>query len=98
MKIAYVNIQAADNRRAWSGIVYYMREALESAGAEVEVIAPLNDRHAQVWRMISAALFGVQDAGCFGNEYRRLLMGLRVRWIGGWPIRKQSGLYHLLRC
>jgi glycosyltransferase involved in cell wall biosynthesis len=69
-----------------------MREALESAGAEVEVIAPLNDRHAQVWRMISAALFrstgrrlfweripSVIDG--FARQVDRRLANSKAEWI-----------------
>ena len=53
MKIAFVDIKDANNRRSWSGTVYYMRESLAAAGAEIELISPLSLRHALGWRVAS---------------------------------------------
>jgi glycosyltransferase involved in cell wall biosynthesis len=41
MKVAYLTNAAAENRKAWSGLSYYMRRSLESAGVEVEVIGSM---------------------------------------------------------
>lgn len=59
MKIAFVSRESVDDRRAWSGTVFHMRRALQSAGAEVETIAPLKNNHALLRRISSKVLFRV---------------------------------------
>jgi glycosyltransferase involved in cell wall biosynthesis len=55
MRIAFVDIKDANDRRSWSGTVYHMRTALERAGAEIDLISPLDLRPALGWRLLARA-------------------------------------------
>lgn len=81
LSIGYVTVEDADDRRSWSGSHWYLKRALEAAGAEVVPLGPLRPQPVlflcRVFNQVSLRLLGkrfhYRDSFVLSKAYARII-------------------------